>query len=199
MDLDQLLDNAAPPVAARTPELHQQLRALVAASESVPRRRRSTRLALAGGIVAGVAGLGTAASAAGILPGWTTLSTTSGQTCEVEVRADLIAPGYGEPISATFTRAEQEATLAAARTFLQGFDYDAIARAHAIAEWQAAEAEVRAAQEDPTERQPELEGDALEVHAVTWVVIQRMRAALAAQGHDIRAISIATTSSGCQL
>lgn len=199
MDLDQMLDEAAPPVTARTPELHQELRATVVASEPVQRRRRSARLAVAGGIVAGVVGLGTVASAAGILPGWTMLTTASGQTCEVQVGADLMTPGDGEPITATFSRAEQEETLAAARAFLEGFDYDSIDRQDAIAAWQAAEAEARAAQEDPAERQPKLEGDDLEVHAVTWLVIQRMRATLAAQGHDIRAISITTTSSGCQL
>lgn len=57
MDLDQMLDAAAPPITARTPELHRELRTMVAASEPA-RRRRAARLALAGGIVAGVVGLG---------------------------------------------------------------------------------------------------------------------------------------------
>lgn len=199
MDLDQMLDQAAPPIAARTPDLHQELRALVEASEPAPRRRRSVRLAMAAGIAASAVGLGAVASTAGILPGWTMLTTSSGQTCEIEMTADLYTPGDGEPISATFSRVEQEETLAAARAFLEDFDFDSIDRQEAIVAWQAAEAEVRAAEPDPKERQEKLKGDDLEVHSVTWTVVQRMRATLAAQGHDIRAVSIGASTSGCYL
>lgn len=199
MDLDQMLDEAAPQVVARTPDLQQELRDLVVASEPAPRRRRSVRLAMAAGIAAGAVGVGAVASAAGILPGWTMLTTSSGQTCEVEVSADLLTPGDGEPISATFTRVEQEETLAAARAFLEDFDYASIDRQEAITAWQAAEDKVRAAEPDPEERQERLTGDDLEVVSVKWTVIQRMRATLAAQGHDMRAVSVVTTTSGCDL
>lgn len=197
-DLDTALTIAAPPVSASTDQLDAVLRELVAASESPRPRRRSSRLAVAGAVVVGLLGVGTVATAAGVLPGWTMLTTSSGQTCEVAVEVSLLHPGDGEPISATFSRAEQEASLAAAQAFLDDLDYDTIDHDRAIARWQAVEADVRAG-EPPDERQPELTGDDLEVHAVTWVVVQRMRADLAARGLDIRAIDVTTTSTGCDL
>ena len=199
MDLDELLTTAAPAVTARTPQLHQQLEALVAQSEAARRRRRPVRIAVVGGVVAGVLGLGAVASATGILPGWTMLNTSSGQTCEIQVHANLQRPGDGEPISAAFSPAEQQQTLAAARAFLTTFDYDTIDHEKAIAQWQTIESKIRSDQQDPAERQPKLEGDDLEVHAVTHTVIEQMRSDLAAQGYDIRAIAITVTNSGCDL
>lgn len=199
MDLDELLDLATPRVTARTTDLQEELQLLAAESEAAQRRRRPMRFALAGGVVAGVLGLGTVASAAGILPGWTLLTTGSGQTCEVAVHADLQTPGDAEGGAALFDRVEQEETLAAAQKFLEGFDYDSIDRDEAIARWRAVEDEIRAQEPDPAERQPRLEGDDLEVTAVTRAVVERMRADLAAQGYDLRAISVTTSSSGCEL
>ena len=199
MDLDQLLDGAAPRVSAQTPERQQELHALVLATEPTHGHRRPVRLAVVGGVIAGVVGVGTVASAAGLLPGWTVFSTSSGQTCEVSVKANLLTPGAGEPISATFSLAEQQATLAAATSFLERLDYASINREAAIARWRAIETKIRAAEPDPAEKPPRLQGDDLEVHAVTNVVIDRMRSALAAQRHDIRAISVSVDSSGCDL
>jgi hypothetical protein len=83
VDLDELLDLATPRVTARTTDLQEELQLLASRSEAAQRRRRPMRFALAGGVVAGVLGLGTVASAAGILPGWTLFTTGSGPTCEV--------------------------------------------------------------------------------------------------------------------
>lgn len=200
MDLDELLTAATPAATPRTPRLHEELAALVAATEAAQRpHRRRVRIAVMGGVVAGVLGLGTVASATGILPGWAMLTTSSGQTCEVEVRANLLRSGDGEPISATFTPAEQEQTLAAAEAFLTNLDYNSIDHQKAITEWQVIESKIRAEEMDPSERQPKLEGDDLEVHAVTHTVVERMRSDLAAQGQDLRAISITVSSSGCDL
>lgn len=199
MDLDELLDAAAPPVTTPTPELRAELNTLIVASEAAQRRRRPAHIALVGGVVAGVLGLGTVASAAGILPAWTLLTTSSGQTCEVAVHADLLEPGDGEPIGGTFSRPEQESTLTAARAFLEDFDYGSIDRDEAIAQWQAVERKARAQQLDPAERQPRLVGDDLEVHAVTHGVVERLRSDLASRGLDIRAIAITATSTGCEL
>lgn len=198
MDLDHLLDRAAPPVSQRTAALDRELRALVMTSESERRPRRRARLALVGAVVLGTVGLGTVATAAGILPGWGLLTTGSGQTCEVDVAVDALSPGYGEPSAPAFSDAEQAATLAAARAFLEDLDFDTIDHEEAITAWQAAEQRVRSAQTDPSERQPALTGDDLEVTAVTWVVVERMRSALAAQGHDLRAVMV-TTGNGCRL
>ncbi|WP_292602329.1 hypothetical protein [Nocardioides sp. REDSEA-S30_B4] len=198
MDLDHLLDQSGPPVARRTPELHEELRGLVVASEDARRPRRRARMTLVGGVALGVLGLGTVATAAGVLPGWGLLTTGSGQTCEVDVAVQALSPGYGEPSAPAFSDAEQAATLAAARAFLADLDYDAIDREDAISDWQSAEERVRSEQEDPSERQPALTGDDLEVTAVQHAVVERMRSALAAQGHDLRAVTV-TTGNGCRL
>lgn len=50
------------------------------------------------------------------------LTTASGQTCEVEVRADPRIEGDGEPITAAFNRVERDETLSAARAFLLGLN-----------------------------------------------------------------------------
>ncbi|KRF35331.1 hypothetical protein [Nocardioides sp. Soil805] len=199
MELDDLLDAAAAPVTPRTSRLRDELRHLVLESEAAQRRPAPLRLALAGGVAASVLGLGTVAAAAGLLPGWTLLTTSSGQSCQVAVQADPRAPGDGEPSGTAFGRTKQDETLAAARAFLEDLDYAAIDRQDAIAEWRVAEDGVLADQDDPAERAARLVGDDLEVTAVTRVVVERMRTALEDQGLDIRAIAVTTTSSGCDL
>lgn len=200
MDLDDVLTAAAPAVTPRTPQLHQELEALVMESEAVQRRgRRGVRMAVVGSVVSGALGLGTVASATGILPGWTLLGTASGQTCEVQVHAGPLGAGDGEPVSATFTRAEQDEALAAAQAFLRSLDYESIDHQKAIAEWRTAESKVRHAQTGAVERQPRLRGDDLEVTAVTHAVVERMRSELAADGLDIRAINVWVSSRGCEL
>lgn len=199
MDLDDVLTAAAPAVTPRTPQLQQELDALVAESEAVQRRgRRGVRMAVVGSVVAGALGLGTVASATGILPGLTLLATASGQTCEVQVHAGPLKAGDGQPLGAAFSAGEQKEALTAARAFLRSFDYASIDHQKAIAEWRAVEANVRQAQ-DAEERQPKLRGDDLEVTATTHVVIERMRTTLAADGLDIRAVDIWVSSKGCRL
>lgn len=195
--LDSLL-TAADPAASYDDRLDPLLRDLAADAESSARRRRPVRLVLAGGVVAGLLGIGSVAAASGILPGWGSVATSSGQTCEVRVEATLPTPGDGEPITATFSADEQAAALAAAQAFLADLDYASIDHERAIARWQAVEASARASQA-PDERQPRLTGDDLEVHAVTWTVVERMRTALADQGLDLRALMVASTTTGCDL
>jgi hypothetical protein len=196
MDLDQSLDQAAPPVSAVTPQLQRELHAMVAASEPTQRGRRPVRLAVVGGVIAGIVGLGTVASASGLLPGWTMFTTSSGQTCEVAVKARMDKPGDGEPISATFSVAERKAAFQAANAFLEDLDYASIDRQAAIAKWRAIETRIRDAHPDAA---PRLQGDDLEVSAVTREVIDRMRSELAAKGLHIRAVDVIVTSSGCDL
>jgi hypothetical protein len=192
MDLDELLETSAPSVLARTPQLQRELDDLVAACEVAHRRRsRPLRIALVGGALAGVLGLGAMASAAGVLPGWPSFSTSSGQTCAIEISADPLQQGEGEqPIASSFTASEKEDSLAAARLFLEDFDYASVDRARAIEMWKTDEGEARAMQSDPTERQPRLRGDDLEVTAVSHWVVDSLRAHLAAKGLDIRAINV---------
>ena len=200
MDLDELLAASAPPVTARTRQLERELHDLVAVCEAAQSRRRwPVRAALVGGAVAGVLGLGAVASAVGVLPGWSSFFTSSGQTCEIEIAVSALESGDGEPVSSSFSTAEKRETLAEAQAFLETFDYDSVDREEAVAWWKAQESKARAAQPDPAERQPRLTGDDLEVTAVSGWVIKDLAADLAAQGHDIRAIGVSTLTSGCTL
>lgn len=201
MDLDEQLDErlraAMPPVTARTPEMRRELDALVAAATPVQRRRRMTRASFVAATTVGVLGVGTAAAAAGLIPGWSVI-TGSGQTCQVEVVAAAPHAGDGEPGPSFDTTRKAEA-VSTARNFLQGFDYDSIDREAAIARWQAAEDAVIAAEPDPAERPPALTGDDLEVTALTYEVTTRLEEHLSARGLDIRAVNLVTTSTGCDL
>lgn len=202
MDLDEQLDDrlraAAPSVSVRTPEMRRELDALVVAATPVQRRRRSmTRASLVAAAAVGALGVGTAAAAAGLIPGWSVL-TDSGQTCQVKIIATASPVGDGEP-DATIDATEQAEAVSAARVFLEGFDYASIDRDAAISRWRAAEETAIAAQVDPAERQPALTGDDLEVTALTYEVTIRLGNHLAARGLDIRALNLVTTSTGCDL
>lgn len=202
MDLDEHLDDrlreAAPPVAVRTPEMRRELDALVVAATPVQRRRGTmTRASLVAATAVGALGVGTAAAAAGLIPGWSVL-TGSGQTCQVEIIAAAPHSGYGQP-DPKFDATERAEAVSTASVFLEGFDYDSIDRDAAISRWQAAEATAIAAQPDPAERQPALTGDDLEVKALTYEVTTRLGNHLAARGLDLRAVNLVTTSTGCDL
>jgi hypothetical protein len=202
MDLDDHLDErlreAVPPLAARTPEMRSEVRALVEASTLVQRRRRGmSRASLVAVATVGALGVGTAAAAAGLIPGWSVL-TGSGQTCQVEVVAGPGHAGDDEP-GAQFNATERADAVTTTRVFLQDFDYDSIDRQAAISRWQTAEDAAVAEQPDPEERQPALTGDDLEVTALTYEVTTRLRDHLAARGLDIRAVSLVTTTTGCDL
>jgi hypothetical protein len=192
MDLDELLDTSAPRATPPTRRLQRELDDLVAACEEAQTTRRGpARVAVVGAALAAVLGLGAVASAAGVLPGWPSFSTSSGQTCAIEISADPLEPGEGEqPVASSLSTAEKDASLAAARSYLEDFDYDAVSRPEAIAWWRGEEDRVIAAQSDPTERQTRLTGDDLEVTAVSHWVVDKLRVHLAAQGLDIRAIDV---------
>lgn len=196
--LDERLDAAATPISERTPELRRELDALVSLTMPTQRpRRRTVRASVVAGAVAGALGLATVASAAGLLPGWALLTTDTGQTCEVRVAADAL--GSDGERGPQFTPSKQAETLASARVFLADFDYASIDRDEAIAHWQAEEDAATGAQGAPAERQPRLEGDDLEVTAVSHEVTERLGDYLNAQGLDIRAVDVSWSASGCSL
>ena len=202
MDLDEQLDDrlraSAPPVSVRNSEMRRELDALVVAATPVRRQRRSmTRASLVAATAVGALGVGTAAAAAGLIPGWSVL-TGSGQTCQVEIIATAPHVGDGEP-DPTIDATEQAEAVSAARVFLEGFDYASIDRDAAISRWKATEETAIAAQADPAQRQPALTGDDLEVTALTYEVTTRLKSHLAARGLDLRAVDLVTTSTGCDL
>ncbi|GAA4118966.1 hypothetical protein GCM10022215_21110 [Nocardioides fonticola] len=194
--LDDLLNRAAAPVSERTAELRRELDLLVEATAPTARRRTVRAFGVAGAVAAGMGLTTVAASAAGLLPGWTLLNTESGQTCQVRVAADA---HDGDAHDGQFTASERATTLAAARSFLDSFDYSSVDHAQAIAHWQAEEDAAIQGQPDPSERQPRLEGDDLEVTAVSYEVTQRLEDHLTAEGLDIEAVAISWQATGCQL
>lgn len=196
--LDERLREAAPPVSMRTDGMRRELHALVEAATPLQRRRRKMpRASLVAVTTVGAFGVGTVAAAAGLLPGWSML-TGSGQTCQLEMTASAPLAGDGEP-GTNVDATEQSKAVAAARVYLQNFDYNAINRNTAISHWQTAEDAATAAQSDPSERQPRLAGDDLEVTALTYEVTTRLSDHLASQGLDVRAVNLVTTTTGCNL
>lgn len=111
---------------------------------------------------------------AGLLPGWATWSTSHGSSCEIQVDASLRGDGDGELTTRSFTEAEQQAAYEAAQRFLAEFNYESVDRDEAVAEWQAEERRIRAGEESD-ERQPTLQGNDLEVTAVSTQVVHRPR------------------------
>lgn len=189
--LDSLLALAAPATVPATADLRHEL-VLMAERAGTGSRRR--RLGLVAGAVVGVLGIGTAASAAGLLPGWQLLPTQGGQTCEVAVVASA-----REMPPDRFSVPEQQRTLREAQRYLATLDYDAVDRVDAIAAFQREEDAVIASQPDPAERQPRLVGDDLEVSAVFRAVTEDLAGHLASQGLDVEAIEVSWLADGCDL
>jgi hypothetical protein len=184
MDLDELLDRSAAPVAPRTQELRHEVQAMLVEAERAARpRRRRLRAVVVAGAVAGVVVMGTTgAMAAGLIPGpawmgpWT---TGSGSACHMEFWVSEAGPD-GEPLSRNYPEAEKQHALAVARDFLANLDPANIDKDAAIDQWRQKESAAIAA--GPAgEKQPRLEGDDLEITAVGQVVWQRLDAYLAAQ------------------
>jgi hypothetical protein len=195
MDLDPLLDAAAPPLAPRTAAVQQELAALVDASGARVRpRRRGLRIAVVGGVVA--AGLGATAAttaAVGIGPsGWTSWLTGDHRTCQLQVSIGPAGPdvGDGEPNKwpTPFDHARRDRVVADAEAFVAGFDYAGIDHQEAIRAYQAQEARIIAhekATEPADEVQPPLTGNDLTVTAITAWVMDRLDRHLSAEGYDM--------------
>ena len=194
MDLNDLLERSAPPIATRIPELGRAITDLASESENGSVEWRH-RVALAGVTVAALVGAGSVASAAGVLPGWPVFNTSSGTTCSVEIHADAHTPGDLPEVPATISDNEARATVAEAQAFLRDFNYQEVNRAEAVAWWRTQEDQARQNQPDPGEQAPPLAGDDLEVTAVSQYVAERLRQHLAAQGMDFRAVAWSVSDS----
>jgi hypothetical protein len=188
MDLDDLLERKAPPIAARNHGLVRALGELASEAEAAVAKPRH-RVALVGVSVVAILGVGTVASAAGVLPGWPVFDTSSGNHCSIEVHAEAPGPGDVPGVPASINEREARATVAEAQAFLKNFDFDGVDRAEAVAWWRTQETQARENQPDPAEQAPPLEGDDLEVTAVSQWVAAQLQQHLAAQGMDIRAVA----------
>ena len=179
MDLDELLTRANPPTIHRGMALVDGLDALALEARGTGRqKRRAARWTIAGVAAVAIFGTGTAAVASGLLPfDWT---SKDGGRCQITSASVEIA-GIANENRAAFadtTQKQRQDTLQEARLYLAGYDYKAINVDAAIATWQRAEAAAIAAQPDPSERQPRLEGDALENQALIYRVVSDLNAHL---------------------
>jgi hypothetical protein len=179
MDLDDLLATANPPTIERGRALLDDLDGLVLEARAARRqKRRTAHWTIAGVTAVAIFGTGTAAVASGLLPfGWT---SKQGGRCLITSATVEIAgiANYNAAAFASTTVKQRQDTLQEARRYLAGYDYKAIDVNAAITTWQRAAASVIAGQSDPSERQPRLEGDALENEALIYRVESDLNAHL---------------------
>ncbi len=178
--LDSLIAASAPPTTPRTADLDRELAHLVAEAESgaAPGRwhvRR--RLVLGAGVAAGLLGIGTAASAAGLAPApaWApwysapdvvhSQTTSTGAECDVSYRAKAIsAPDVPA------TPAERTAAVTAGAEFLRDVDVTTIDVGDAVDRLPSS-----ATVGDPTQAE-------LEMFAVQFTLQERLDRELGRQG-----------------
>ena len=208
MDIDDLLARSAPPIAPRTAELRDDLRALVRECEPPRRaRRRVSRTVVGSGVAAGVLGLGMVGAAAVINDGGLWFTTTSaGDACEMEFSVEPVGPqnaANGDPAMIMAGRtswpsaAEQKTTATEARKFLARFDYGAVDRAAAVRRFDIEQRRI-VATAPHGEAQPLLTGNDLETAAVGSVVSDALSTHLKARGLSPYAvITLTGSSAGC--
>lgn len=194
MDLDSLIDTAAPPVAPRTQALTHE--ALVLVDESRPRGRsprRRLRIAVVCGV--SVAAIGaTAATTAAVAPSaWTSWLTGGHKTCQLELSISPAGPdvGDGEPNKwpAHIDYARRQRMIEDAKTFVADFDYAGIDHQQAIRAYRAQEAKT-IANEKATEPaggvQPAITGtNEVTASAISAWVLDRLEKHLDAEGYDM--------------
>ncbi len=159
MDLDELLNTSAPPVAARTPELTHELRVLVVKTEAArPARRRRRALVTGLAALAVVAAGWGAADAAGLTGGrvlpWT---DPAGSACTLSFGVGPVSgdptsfdyPGDPKDVPKRIDPVAQEKALSDARRFLASFDLASVDQKQAVAQYQAGQDKVAAHCGDP--------------------------------------------------
>jgi len=195
MDLNDLLNRSAPPVAPRSPELTKQLDDLVVGAEATARSAgRRYRATLVSALTVGVLGAGTVgAMATGVVstPGWVPWTTEAGATCELEFHAvpDL-GPGAVSP-TRTYTADEERQAVAEANRFLDEFDYGSIDVDEAIEKWGEAEGGTSVSGDpDAIRRNDAMKQDTLELGSVGREVEARLAKHLDEKGLPSGAVAV---------
>lgn len=184
-DLDILLNSAAPQIAPRTEELdHALLEASQRAEDQSRRPKHPRRFLVVGAALAGVIGLGGAATAGGLIPTLTPWTGSHGTSCSFIYAVD--PAGSPVPESADVPRQvyDDPATVDA-NSFLARYDFDSIDREAAV-DRLAEELRVQRAAM-PADRRPpapDVESDEFESHAVDTLVQDQLEAHLRAAGFD---------------
>lgn len=191
--LDDLIAAAAPSVSPRTDALRRDLAAVVADSEAAAGtgpRRHVRRMAAAGLFALAATGLGTTASAAGLLPWFENPiavhqrhTGSAGEDCEWT----FAARAFNDEAHPVGT-AERAATMAAAQHFLADFDVSGISVPQAVSDYQAAQ---DALDVPPGERPPQDDPKEVAFLAVTAELNDRLEAELTAHGLSPYAVSVA--------
>ncbi|MCU1676854.1 MAG: hypothetical protein JWM93_1612 [Frankiales bacterium] len=186
MDIDELLTRTAPPVTTRTPELTGALRELVPATEhaTTVRRGRRGRVAAAGAAMLVVIGIGGAATANGLLPGWFPWTTDSGSSCGLQASVEPRRDGDGALITDRWSAVEQRQALASAREYLGSLDLDSIDRTQAADQWFTYLERISKGNPDRAELESKFQGERLEVHSLLHAVDARLDEYLTARGYD---------------
>lgn len=187
MDLTTLLDDAAPRLADRTPELDAALAELVTTTRPVPAGRRRRRLALVAGTLglAGAVGLGGVA-AAGI--GRDLVRGAFAWTDEDDISCTIQATLEPREPSDPHYSASQQAALASAEAWLAGFDLDAVDRDAAGERWLRHLERVSAGDPTRAELEQRFHGERLESHALVFEVSRQLDHHLTEQGYDPRSL-----------
>lgn len=200
MTLDDLIDRAAPPLVARDAGLTAELRQLAVDNETdFFHRRRPTRRALtvAAAAMASMLSVGGVATASGLLPSFSFPWTTeSGEQCRLVASAELRRTASGDLLGNDASVAEQQATVAAAQTFLAQLDLRSIDRQTAAERWFDHLEATSVHHPDRAALEQKFTGDRLEAHAVLHEVATRLQRELRAEGHDPRAV-MTTIASVC--
>lgn len=180
MNIDDLLNSSAPPVAMRTPEFEDELRRTVIASGA--RRARGGRHLSAGFIAFVVLLVGTggyaAAAAGGLIGapfGW---GSETGADCNAEVEFFTYNEMGGEPMSQDWPDEVQVAARDAANAFAASFDFDAVDRDEAVKAFRAEEKKIIEGQPDPEERQPYASDEEAELYGTLRIFYDEVRAHL---------------------
>lgn len=208
MDLDDLLARSAPAVTPRTPALDDVLTELARETESRHRAAGRLRRAAGAGVAAAALGLGVAGTAVAVNNGALWFTTTgSGDMCEMEFAVHPVGISEelssGEPATimegrtAWPSQEEQDAVATEARSYLGSYDFDAIDREAAMAEYDVEQRRI-IAEAAPGEKQPLDVGDDLEVRAVQTKVARDLVAHLEGLGMDPHVVTFAVgMSAGC--
>ena len=207
-DLDDMLLRSAPPLAPRSDEMIRDLNHLVASVESVAMRqgRRNLRFVGASAVaVAGVLGLGAAATAAGLVdPPWSQTVSQQASHPGPAVHADELAVGTNcKVVFSADTKVDplhpvgkgpRAKALAHAKRFVLDFDITTISVAEAVARYKAdyAAAALATGPGDlpPSQLVPDGPVSEIEAGAVQSELGRRLEADLAAKGFSTHAVSV---------
>lgn len=198
MDLDDRLATAAPPLVARTDELHDTLNNLVTATERKSRPRKAPRIIVVAITVLAVlfGGGSVVAVAQRLLAPPVAITCPEGQSAVFEVEFKTHNDLGGEPMSRDWPYEIQVETRDAANAYAANYDWGAVDREAATKAFRAEEKRIIEDQ-DPGERQPRASDENAEMLGVEDVFFDDLRAYLASKDLPMESITSVTGYTNC--